>query len=150
MTTRDWAAIGLGWVTEPVSKVFGDNNQSDKRKVADAEIPQVLNIDLLAAAKVDVLGWLNASNSMRVRAQAIARTHKGTAEELREKVFQALLGQRNVTGGRTVTIVKRPLPDGTMYEGTDENEFRQMYAASLVDQGVDATVALSIATTVAF
>lgn len=149
-TPRDWAAIGINWITEPVQKQHGDH-YTDRHVVGNAELPQIADIDLVAKSGVSILAWLNASNSMRVRAQAIARTHKGTAEELREKVFAALLGQRQSGfGTKTITVVKRPLPNGEMYEGTDENEFRQLYAAALVDSGVNADVALQIATTITF
>lgn len=149
---RNWDDVGLGWTAEDVSKVFGENNASDKRVIATAQLPVVKDLDKLKAAGVDVLAWLNASNSMRVRAQAIGRKAKKNAdvETLRESVFSALKGVRMTASGRVVEIVKRPLPDGSMYDGTDENEYRQAYAAALVDSGVDATVALQIATQVAF
>ena len=148
---RNWEAIGLSWLAEDVSKVFGENNASDKRVVATAQLPVVTDLDKLAAGGVDILAWLNASNSMRVRAQAIARKNpKADPEKMRELVFSALQGVRMGVAGRTVEIIKRALPDGNFYTGTDENEYRSQYAAALVDKGVDSDVALTIATTVAF
>lgn len=141
MGARDWSAIGIVWESDDVSEVFGENNQSDKRVVATAQLPRIIDLDKAAKAGVNILAWLNASNSMRVRAQAIARATEGKldVEALRERVFAALLGQRATATGRTV--VKRNLPDGTIYEGDSEVDFRQLFALALVEMGVPSDVA---------
>ena len=141
---RDWEAVGLDWIAEPVSRVFGENNASDRRVVATAQLPVVRDLDLLAAAGVNVLAWLNAANSMRVRAQAIARDHKGDIESLREKVWNALLGVR-MAGSRVVTKTVRKLSDGTTYEGDNQTEFVSLEMAALVDLGIDADTARTLA-----
>jgi hypothetical protein len=150
MATRNWAEIGIEWEVEDVQKQFGDH-ATDRKVVGQAQLPRIVDIDKAAKAGIDILGWVNSSNSMRVRAQAIGRAAAGKieAEALREQVFAALLGNRASVSTRTVTVTKRTLPAG-VYEGNDENEFRSLYAAQLVDQGVDTDVALNIARTVTF
>lgn len=146
--TRNWEEIGIVWEADDVSKQYGDH-ATDRKVIAVAQLPRISDIDKAQAAGIDILGWVNSSNSMRVRAQAIARANpKLDAEALREEVFKALLGQRNVGGGRTTVITKRPLPGGVMYEGNDETEFRQLYTAALVDQGVAADTARTIVSTI--
>jgi len=141
-TTEQWAAIGINWIAEPVSEVFGENNQSDKREVAIAQLPQIIDIDKAAKGGINILNWLNASNSMRVRAQAIARSHQTLKPDaMREMVFAALLGQRAAGGSRTTVITIRNLPDGKVYDGNDEIEFRQLFMAALIDMGVDGAMA---------
>lgn len=149
---RDWAALGIEWETESVSKQFGDH-ATDRKVVGNAQLPRIIDLDKARAAGISILAWINSSNSMRVRAQAIARATKDrTPEVLREAVFAALLSSRAraAAGVRVETIIKRPMPDGTMYDGDDEVEFRQLYAAALIDQGVEASVALSIANSITF
>ena len=143
METRNWASLGIVWFAEAVNEVFGENNQSDKRKVAIAQLPQIADLDKATKAGINILAWLNASNSIRVRAQAIARASMGelSIEALRERVFASLLGQRAVSGTRTVTVVHHTLPDGTLYDGNDEMDFRQLFALALVEMGVPGDIA---------
>lgn len=157
---RNWAEIGLDWAAEEVMKQFGENNQSDKRIVGVAQLPIVTDIDKLGASGVDVLAWLNSSNSLRVRAQALGRSSKlpknaadEKVEQLREKVYSAMLGVR-MSGGRVVerivTVVEKRLPDGTIYKGESEEEFRAAFAAALIDLGVESAKALEMAKLVEF
>lgn len=144
---RNWNDLGLAWEAGEVAKQFGDNATDRRTLNIKAQIPKVTDIDKATAAGIDVLAWVNSANSPRVMAQDVARKRaekspKPTDEEMRELVFSRLKGVRNV-GGRVVerVVVKRALPNGSMYEGSDEMEFRAQYAAALIDLGVDGKVA---------
>lgn len=148
MANRIWADVGIDWATDEVGEQAGPN-KSDWRKIGDAQLPVIVDLDKAKAAGIDILALLNASNSPRVRAQAMERDALAEkpvpdVETRRERIFNWLKGVRNGTA-RTVTVVKRPLPDGTFYEGNDETEFRQLYAAGLVDVGVPEQNALAVA-----
>src|SRR5688572_4781447 len=101
--TRIWADLGLAWVADTVQIQHGDHASDRREHDVLAQLPVVEDIDKAGAAGIDVLAWVNASNSMRVRAQAIARkAKKGTdTETLRERVYQALKGVR-MSGGKVI------------------------------------------------
>ncbi len=154
--TRNWVELGIEWKTETVSRQMGEH-RSDRvafRHPAQIPIPSDLTKIRGWAGDDRVCAWMNAQG-WRVPAQDVNRAYleecaEGKVyneEELRERVYNRLAGVRNSGGGgtRTITVVKRPLPDGTMYNGTDEVEYRQMYVAGLVDKGVPTPVATMIA-----
>lgn len=134
-SARDWSAIGLDWTTEGVSEVFGENNQSDKRIVnAKAQMPVVTDLAKFRDHFGDdcFLGWLNSSNSLRVRAQSIGRKHKASLgiEANREAVYNAIRGVRNAP-------VRSAPFDRAAFIGT--------YTAALIDKGIDAALARQLA-----
>lgn len=146
----DWAARGITWAEEEVSKVFGENNQSDKRVIGLAQIPVVVDLDLFRKEYGDacVLGILDGT-SIRVMAQDVSRTGltKGIAkEEIRARVDARLRGVRNRPTGGTVTkeVLVYLLPNGQKFEGSTLVEYQQQYIAALVDAGVDAAVAKTL------
>jgi len=143
--------LGYHWVSEPVSLVYGDN-QSDKRIVNDAA--QILVIDDIEAWRANfgdafLLATANGT-SPRVICQRVGRKaqfHGGrNIEANRTAVLAAVAGIR-ASGTSTV---RHALPDGTFYHGLDETEFRQLYAAGLVDAGVDGGIATALAARIAF
>lgn len=148
----NWADRGITWAEEEVSKVFGENNQSDKRVIGLAQIPVVVDLDLFRKEYGDacVLGILDGT-SIRVMAQDVSRTGltKGLAkDEIRSRVDARLRGVRNRPTGGTTTVTKLVylLPSGKEFTGATLVEFQQQYLADLVDAGVDAAVARMLAT----
>lgn len=148
-----WANYGITWNAETVGKQNGPNKTDWVAYPTKAQIPTVSDYEKFVAhfGKPLVLAWLNASNSMRVKAQAVSRglIESGTkdADTIRQGVYNALLGLRAQAAVHTVTIVKVTLPDGSVYEGSDEIEFRQMFAAALVGLGVPTEAAIAKAQT---
>lgn len=148
-----WANYGISWEAETVGKQNGPNKTDWVAYPTKAQIPRVSDYEKFIAhfGKPLVLAWLNASNSMRVKAQAVSRglIENGTkdAEVIKQGVYNALRGLRAQAAVHTVTIVKVTLPDGTVYEGSDETEFQQMFAAALVGLGVPTEAAIAKAQT---
>lgn len=152
---RDWNALGIHWTESDVQRQHGDH-ATDRAILGKAQIPVLADMDLAKAAGLTpaILKGVNGT-SWRVMAQDVCRglLEKGIkdVETTRERIYARLLSIRQAgTVVQTVTVVKRPLPDGTMYEGSDENEFRANYMAALIDAGVDANVARTMATTIAW
>ncbi len=149
-TQIDWAARGISWAEEPVAKVFGENNQSDKRVIGNAQIPVVNDLDLFRKEYGDacVLGILDGT-SIRVMAQDVNRTGitKGLPkEEIRARIDARLRGVRNrPLGGGTKEVLVYLLPNGTKFTGTSLVEYQQQYMAALVDAEVPAAVAQALA-----
>ncbi len=145
ISDNECAQYGIRWETEAVAKVFGENNQSDKRPVnTSAQIAVIADIDAFRAAFGDayILASSNGT-SLRVMCQRIGRKFSGNdILANRRAVIHAIQGVR-VSGARTT--VRHDLPNGTTYAGTNETEYRQMYAAMLVDMGADGTLALTLA-----
>jgi hypothetical protein len=147
------AGMGLRFDAEEVSKQRGDN-ASDKTVIGIGQIAIVTDLALFEAAMPGVvLGSLNGT-SVRVMSQDVSRRsiEKGVkgADAIQAAVLNRLRGVRNNGGGtKIVTVTKivhsNPLPDGSQYAGTDETEYRALYAAALVDAGVPTEAALSIA-----
>ena len=133
--------MGIRWESEEVSVVYGDN-QSDKRIVnSAAQIAVITDLDKFRATFGDTfLLAMSDGTSLRVGCQRIGRKFDGkNIEGNRKAVLDYIRGTRS-----RGTTTRRPLPDGTFYHGTDEVEFRQLYAAKLVDLGTPATLALTI------
>jgi hypothetical protein len=149
--------FGLQWLTETV------NTEPDKtgsvKVVAsdDAQILAIVDYDNFTAnfpnAKEILLGIANGT-SLRVMAQDVNRRNpKKTAEERRTAIVNRLQGVRNA-GARTVvtkivekivTVRKAPLPGGGFYEGENETEYQAEVMAALVDLGMNADAARTIA-----
>lgn len=156
----NWESAGIVWETSDVSRQHGPN-KSDRAVIGTAEIPKVVDMAKAIDAGLGdaMLAGINGT-SWRVTAQDVSRRYieatpkdKRNKDDLRKLVYDRLRGIRaRVVGGRVeyVEVVKRPLPDGTMYDGTDEVEFRQLYLAALVDGGVQPDVARTLATNVQF
>lgn len=149
MGATNWAERGLEWTTENVKTDDGATT------LVGAEIPVIVDYvkldTALRAAGGSLIHVVNASNSPRVMAQAKKRNNsKVVGEALRDMVWIGLLGMRaprNVptTVTVTVTVVTSPLPDGTLYTGTDRVEYMQLAIAALVDRGLDVAMARGIA-----
>lgn len=151
MDTIDWASRGIIWVTEEVSERAGPNG-SDTRSLGKAWIPVVSDLGMFTAAYGEgvVLGSLDGT-SIRVMAQDVNRSglRKGlTKEQIQDRIDGRLKGVR-ARGVPAVTVVTKTvyaLPDGTVYEGTNEAEYQAAYMAALVDAGLDASAARALAT----
>lgn len=131
----------IRWESEAVATVYGDN-QSDKRTVnAAAQIAVMQDVQKFEVAFPGYILQSSDGTSLRVACQRIGRKFNGKDVEGNRKAVIAHL--QGVRASRT-QIVRRALPDGTFYTGTDEVEFRQTYAAALVDAGVDSSIALGI------
>jgi hypothetical protein len=144
MSERNWQEMGLSWTTVPVREQAGDH-ATDRIGAGYAEVPVVTDVAKFVAhfGEPRALAIFNRANSLRVAAQSIARGSKDSAETLREKMYNSLIGVRNAGARPTVTV--HNLPDGTMYAGSDEMEYRQAFVAILVDLGVDVAKATSMA-----
>ncbi len=147
-TARNWAALGIVFVQDTVAKGTGTNKIEYRTK---AELPTVGDWEKFVEhfGAPSVLNMLNASNSIRVGAQAICRdllerNANCPAEEMREAVYAWMKGVRGRSAQTiTVTVVKRYLVDGSLFEGSDEMEWRQANIAALVEMGLDADKAIA-------
>lgn len=151
MTENDYAEMGLRFDTEVVSKQRGDH-ASDRVEIGNAQIAVVTDLEKFRTAFSDatVLGILDGT-SIRVMSQDVSRRslEKGvkSPDAIQAGIINRLRGVRNSGGTRTITVTKvtYALPDGTKYEGADETEYQQLFAAALVDAGVPSAAALAIA-----
>lgn len=151
MTENDYAEMGLRFDTEVVSKQRGDH-ASDRVEIGNAQIAVVTDLEKFRTAFSDatVLGILDGT-SIRVMSQDVSRRslEKGvkSPDVIQAGIINRLRGVRNSGGTRTITVTKvsYALPDGTKYEGADETEYQQLFAAALVDAGVPSAAALAIA-----
>lgn len=150
MDNTNWADRGITWATEDVSKQHGDH-ATDRVVIGQAQIPVVTDLAKFTAeyGVACVLGILDGT-SIRVMAQDVNRSGlaKGMKQdELRQRVDARLRGIRNRPVGGVVTkeVKVYMLPNGQRYTGTDLAEFQAAYTAALVDAGIDAAVALTLA-----
>lgn len=141
--TLDYEAMGIRWDSEAVAQVYGDN-QSDKRIVNNAaQIAVMVDVQKFEAAFPGYILSMSDGTSLRVACQRIGRKFGGKdIEKNREAVLAHLRGVRTRT---SPTTVRRNLPDGTFYTGTNETEYRAQYMALLVDAGCPGDVAQNIA-----
>lgn len=150
--SRNWKELGIRWETSVVMRQHGDH-ASDRRPLGNAQIPVLEDPDLAIKNGLGpaILKGVNGT-SWRVMAQDVSRNKLEDgikdADVIQEDVFKRLLSIR--ASGGTRVIVKRNLPNGDIYEGSDETEFRQMFAAALVDLGIDAETATEKATKATF
>lgn len=148
--TIDWALRGISWVTEDVSKQHGDH-ATDRVVIGKAQIPVVSDLDAFRKEYGDacILGILDGT-SIRVMAQDVNRSglaKKLSADEIRQRIDARLRGIRNRSLGGTVKeVTVYLLPNGEKWTGTDETSYQAEYMAALVDAGVDAAVARTLAT----
>ncbi len=153
---RDYAALGLQFVTETVRKTFGPN-KSDVRVVTDkAQIGVIVDLDLFRKAFGDefILECADGT-SLRVQSQAVNRSEaalaalkKGDVEAVREMIYDRIKGTRRTSRTTTVEVKVYTLPGGDTYKGADLVEYQSLYAAALVDLGTPADVARSVALTI--
>lgn len=143
-----WADYGIEMSIESVQKQHGDH-ATDRVIVNDkAMIPTVVDVEKFVAAfgGATMLDFVNGT-SLRVKAQAVARRMAGEKDSA--KIESALLNMirsvRNPAIRTERVVVKHALPNGTTYDGTDLVEFQQMYAAAMVDLGIDSAQAIAIA-----
>ncbi len=147
--SQNWESFGISWTSETVSRQNGPNKTDRVAYSTPAQLPQVADYDKFVAhfGKPAVLAMVNASNSIRVRAQAVCRglleNGERDADKLRQAVYNAMRGVRAQASPIQVRVYT--LPNGQMYNGTDVTEYRQMYAAALVEAGVPADVAVNLA-----
>ncbi|CAB4165201.1 hypothetical protein UFOVP1537_9 [uncultured Caudovirales phage] len=149
MKTQQWEDRGVSFVTETVNKVYGENNQSDKREVGTATIPMIIDLDKFRATYGDayILDMSNGT-SLRVKAQSYWRNAKNRSEEVFEIWLDATFRNARAPragGSTTVTVKVYGLPNGETYTGTNEVEYRSEYMAALVDAGTPEAVARTIA-----
>lgn len=144
--SHNWENYGIRWLTEPVSKQSGPN-ASSRVELGDAQIAHVEDVSKFVEhfGEAAALSFLNGT-SLRVTCQRIGRAAlqagEKSPEAMQERVYNAIKGIR---ASRTMTrVVLRQLPDGTTTDAPVE-EFRAEYVAQLVDQGVPAAIATSIA-----
>lgn len=144
-----WEDWGLTISIETVSEQAGDH-ATDKVIVSDrALIPVLVDVDKFRAKFGDaaLLKCINGT-SLRVVAQRVNRTHAKSATAVVENALVASIMSVRAAGVvRTIVVTKYALPDGSVYEGAEEEEYQAAYAAALIDSGVDGTLALSIAKT---
>lgn len=144
-----WANYGMTWETETVSKQAGPNKTDRVAFSTPAQLPKISDFEKFEThfGKLAVLAMLNASNSIRVRAQAInrARLEAGDkdTESLRNSVYNAMRGVRATASPIQVRVYT--LPNGELFNGTDVVEYQQLYAAALVEAGVPAAIATALA-----
>ncbi len=140
--TIDYASMGIRWESEDVAVVYGEN-QSDKRVVnSAAQIAVMTDVALFDATFPGFILASSNGTSLRVMCQRVGRKFSGKdIDANRKAVLDAIRGTR-AKGGVTI---RRAMPDGTFYHGSDETEFRQLYAALLVDLGTPGELALTIA-----
>lgn len=148
--TIDWAARGISWAEEDVSKQHGDH-ATDRVVIGKAQIPVVQDLAKFTAeyGEACVLGILDGT-SIRVMAQDVNRSGIAKnlkADEIRQRIDARLRGVRNrPLGGGVKTVIVYMLPNGQQYKGTSLVEFQQEYMSALVDAGVPAEVARTLAT----
>ena len=154
MEKIDWASYGITWSTEVVSKQHGPNKTDRVAYTTKAQIPTVADEaawDKFVAhfGKAGVLALFTASNSIRVRAQAVCRSAiedgERNEDNLRLRVYQNMKGIRAQAQVVVNTVYVNSLPNGQTYTGSDEVEYQQAYALAMVEMGVSAEQATTIA-----
>lgn len=136
---------GFSWSGESVQEQAGPNG-SDRAPVnTAAQIAIMTDVEKFHQAFPGYLVAMADGTSLRVSCQRIGRKFSGKdIPGNRKAVVDHLTGVRV----RTTSAVRRSLPNGQVYTGTNEVEFRQLYAAALVDSGVDGNIAAQIARTI--
>lgn len=155
--TIDWAARGISWVSEDVSKQHGDH-ATDRVVIGKAQIPVVSDLEKFRKEYGDscILGILDGT-SIRVMAQDVNRSgiaKKLSAEEIQSRIDARLRGIRNRSLAAVVKeVTVYLLPNGEKWTATadtayesDEADYQAQYMAALVDAGVDVAVARMLAT----
>jgi len=146
--SQNWESFGISWTDEVVSRQAGPNKTDRVAFSTKAQIPQVADYDKFVAhfGKPAVLAMVNASNSIRVRAQAVNRglieDGERDADKLRQAVYNAMRGVRAQASPIQVRIYT--LPNGEIYNGNDVTEYRQLYVAAMVEAGVPVDVAIAM------
>lgn len=148
MDKNQWELVGVEFVEDDVAKRAGPN-ASDKRLVGKATIAMIRDLDKFRSAYGDgyILRMADGT-SLRVTCQRMWRDNPKMAFDEFSQRLDGVFRNARVTGGTktvTVEVVKHDLPDGTVYEGMDEVEYRQLYAAGMVDLGTPGNVAVAIA-----
>lgn len=149
---RNWAELGIAWSEEVVRKNDGGTKVELNGK---AQIPLMADVDLVIAHfGKDYIPGMADSTSWRVEAQDVNRTRfkkgwHGTAEEMRELVYQRLRGIRAASSPQVKTITETKteyaLPDGTTYAGDSLVEYQQAFVAAMHDCGVANEIAIAMA-----
>ena len=144
-----YSDFGLDFTSEPVNKQHGPNKSDATLWRKDAQIPRVTDLEKFRAhfGDLPILAALDGT-SFRVMAQGVARSKPANTAVaiLREIVYNRLRGLTTRTQLVQIKEVRTfSLPDGTTYEGTDEVEYQQLFAAALIDAGVDNATALALA-----
>jgi hypothetical protein len=147
MTNYD--ELGIRFDLEEVAKQSGDNRSDKVTFARKAPIVIVTDVTKFRESFGDetILAVFDGT-SIRVKSQAIARRMlaKGANDEaIREANVNMLRGVRNATRGGTTVVTKYALPNGQTYSGTNETEYQAEYLAALVDAGVPAEIARTIA-----
>lgn len=147
ITDNGCQEYGFRWESEEVQTQAGPNGSDRKVVNSLAQIAVMEDPDKFNQAFPGYILAMSDGTSLRVACQRIGRKFSGKdIPGNRKAVVEHLMGVRV---HRTQTV-RRSLPNGQVYTGTNETEFRQLYAAALVDQGVDGSLAAGIARTIAW
>lgn len=147
ITDNGCAEYGFRWESEPVQTQAGPNGSDRKPVNLAAQIAVIVDVATFEATFPGYILAMADGTSLRVSCQRIGRKFDGRdIPGNRRAVVEHLTGLR----AKATRTVKRGLPNGTFYTGTDETEYRQQYAAALVDAGVDGEIAIGIARNVAW
>lgn len=122
---------------------MGDN-ATDKVTLGNIPVPRLVSIDKAIAAGLGnaILSGVNGT-SWRVKAQdvgrrALEKNRKADVEQMKISIFARLQSVRTTS---VQTIREHRLPDGTLFTGTDEIEFKQEALGQYVDLGIEMEVA---------
>lgn len=147
---RDWDSIGITWLAEKVHRADG-NTKVEIR--GTAQIPNLTNLEKFLKGVPEgqklVTDSINGT-SWRVTGQGanrrmLEKNPQIGIEELREFVWGSVVKAGGPRGVRVVEKKVHTLPGGGTYDGTDQVEYQQLYAAALIDRGTPNDVALDIA-----
>lgn len=148
--SRNWEEMGIAWDMSEVATQAGDH-ATDKRTLGSIPVPRLTNIAKAIASGLEnaILTGINGT-SWRVKAQdvgrrALEKNHKVDRELLKDAIFARLQSMRVASVGTVRVVREHRLPDGTLYEGTLEIEFRSETMAQYVDLGVSVEVAQKLA-----
>lgn len=147
ITDEGCQEYGFHWSGEAVQRRMGKND-SDKRVVNSlAQIAVMDDTDKFNQAFPGYILQMSNGTSLRVKCQDFGRDFDGKdIPANRKRVMEHLMGARV----HRTSVVRRSLPNGQVYTGVNEVEFRQLYAAALVDQGIESSLAIQIARTIAW
>ena len=145
--SRNWAEMGIEWDMSPVSQQMGDN-ATDRVELGQIPVPRLTNIDLAIKSGLSnaILAGVNGT-SWRVKAQdvgrrALEKNRKADRDAMKDAIFSRL---QSIRTAATITLREHRFADGTKYEGDDEVEYRQLAVEQYVEMGVEASVAVQLA-----
>ena len=163
MSKYNWSEMGISWNMKSVARRAGPNDsdkvtfpeQGPNLYVAASDLETFMNF--APQHKVAIVDHLDGQ-SFRVAGDRVLRAYfgkggvlkgdEGKLEALKERAYESVvLAARapSVHAVRVQEVRVFNLPNGEKYMGLDLVEYQQLYAASLIDSGVSADIALMIA-----